>query len=72
MKRKVDEYEGRIWAETRGYSYFETSALSGQGIQDMYEVRLHGTVLGSTCVNIIVQFKLYLYSNQGSTASLAC
>lgn len=29
MKRKITEREGREWAESYGYRYFETSAQSG-------------------------------------------
>ncbi|XP_014674987.1 PREDICTED: dnaJ homolog subfamily C member 27-like isoform X2 [Priapulus caudatus] len=36
-KREVEELEGRLWAETKGFLYFETSAQSGQGITDMFE-----------------------------------
>ena len=36
LPRQVDEVEARLWAELRGYPYFETSALSGQGINDMF------------------------------------
>ena len=34
-KRKVTESEGRLWAETKGYLYFETSAQSGEGVVEM-------------------------------------
>ena len=37
-KRKVDEAEGRLWAETRGFSYYETSAQTGENVSDMFEV----------------------------------
>ena len=37
-RRKVDEAEGRLWAETRGFPYFETSALTGDNIQEMFEL----------------------------------
>ena len=38
-RRQVPESEGRIWAETRGFTHFETSALNENGIKDMFEVR---------------------------------
>ncbi len=34
--RQVDELEARLWAELRDFSYFETSACSGVGINDMF------------------------------------
>ena len=37
-RRVVDEAEGRLWAETRGFPYFETSALTGDNIQEMFEL----------------------------------
>lgn len=45
--RQVDEIEAKLWAELRGFPSFETSALSGQGINDMFHaffsqiVRIH-------------------------------
>ena len=36
--RIVNESEGRLWAESNGFLYFETSALSGEGIQEMFQV----------------------------------
>ncbi|XP_041325439.1 dnaJ homolog subfamily C member 27, partial [Pyrgilauda ruficollis] len=35
--RVVDESEGRLWAESRGFLYWETSAQSGEGIQEMFQ-----------------------------------
>ncbi|XP_053552350.1 dnaJ homolog subfamily C member 27-A-like isoform X2 [Bombina bombina] len=37
MHRLVDESEGRLWAESRGFLYFETSAQSGEGINEMFQ-----------------------------------
>lgn len=37
-RRVVDEGEGRLWAESRGFHYFETSAQSGEGINEMFQV----------------------------------
>lgn len=34
----MDESEGRLWAESRGFHYFETSAQSGEGINEMFQV----------------------------------
>lgn len=40
-RRVVDEGEGRLWAESRGFHYFETSAQSGEGINEMFQVSTH-------------------------------
>ena len=34
----VDETEGRLWADSHGFHYFETSAQTGEGIGDMFQV----------------------------------
>lgn len=34
----MDEAEARIWAETKGYHYFETSAQTGEGVSEMFQV----------------------------------
>ncbi len=34
--RQVDEIEGKLWAELRGFQLFETSALTGEGVNDMF------------------------------------
>ncbi|XP_036406274.1 dnaJ homolog subfamily C member 27-like isoform X2 [Megalops cyprinoides] len=36
-RRVIDESEGRLWAESRGFQYFETSAQSGEGISEMFQ-----------------------------------
>ena len=36
--RVVNESEGRLWAESKGFLYFETSAQSGDGIQELFQV----------------------------------
>lgn len=41
-RRAVDESEGRLWAESRGFQYFETSAQSGEGISEMFQVCFRG------------------------------
>ena len=42
-KRVVEEAEARIWAETKGYHYFETSAQTGEGVSEMFQVRTDST-----------------------------
>lgn len=42
-RRVVDEGEGRLWAESRGFHYFETSAQSGEGINEMFQVHKRQT-----------------------------
>lgn len=37
----MDDSEGRLWAESRGFHYFETSAQSGEGINEMFQVCTH-------------------------------
>jgi len=37
MKREVTEKEGRVWAQRRGFKFFQTSANSGEGVDDMFE-----------------------------------
>ena len=36
-KRAVSEAEGRKWATSRGFAYFETSASTGQNVTPMFE-----------------------------------
>lgn len=36
--RKVDELEGRMWAEQNGYHYFETSAHTGKNVDELFKV----------------------------------
>ncbi|XP_044165496.1 dnaJ homolog subfamily C member 27-like isoform X2 [Acropora millepora] len=36
-KRIVEEAEGHRWANSHGFSYFETSAQTGEGINDMFQ-----------------------------------
>ncbi|XP_033618991.1 dnaJ homolog subfamily C member 27 isoform X2 [Fukomys damarensis] len=35
--RCVSESEGRLWAESKGFLYFETSAQTGEGINEMFQ-----------------------------------
>lgn len=43
-KRAVEETEAKIWSLTKGFHYFETSASSGAGINEMFEVLLKDIV----------------------------
>lgn len=43
-RRKVDESEGRLWAETKGFHYFETSAQSNINVQEMFEMLVKSIV----------------------------
>ena len=36
--REVTESEGRLWAETKGFLYFETSAKTGHNVVEMFQV----------------------------------
>ena len=40
----MDESEGRLWAETKGFHYFETSAHSNTNIQEMFETLVKSIV----------------------------
>ncbi|CAF3337829.1 unnamed protein product [Rotaria socialis] len=37
LKRVVDENEAKLWANVRGYQYFETSAATGAGVQELFD-----------------------------------
>ena len=37
-KRAVDEIDGKLWADAHGFLYFEVSALTGDGISDLFQV----------------------------------
>ena len=37
-KRTVDESDGMLWADAHGFLYFEVSALTGDGISDIFQV----------------------------------
>ena len=39
VRREVDDMEARLWAELHGFNFFETSASTGVGITDMFQVR---------------------------------
>lgn len=34
----VDEAEARLWADSHGFHYFEMSAQTGEGVNDMFQV----------------------------------
>lgn len=38
-RRKVESLEGQLWADAHGFYFFETSALSGEGINEMFQVK---------------------------------
>lgn len=40
-KRAVDTSEGKLWAEIKGFHYFETSALNGENVREMFECLIH-------------------------------
>ncbi|XP_070534552.1 dnaJ homolog subfamily C member 27-like [Ptychodera flava] len=42
--RVVDDTEGRLWADSKGFHYFETSAQSGDGIAEMFQTLFNGVV----------------------------
>mmetsp|Transcript_7563 Transcript_7563/g.18096 ORF Transcript_7563/g.18096 Transcript_7563/m.18096 type:complete len:196 (-) Transcript_7563:314-901(-) len=37
LKRAITEREGREWAESYGYAYYETSAQSGANVNEVFE-----------------------------------
>ncbi|CAH1772837.1 unnamed protein product [Owenia fusiformis] len=43
-KRQVDEADGRLWADSKGFKYFETSAQNGDGVQEMFQALFEGVV----------------------------
>ncbi|XP_071963077.1 dnaJ homolog subfamily C member 27-like [Antedon mediterranea] len=44
-KRVVDELEGQLWADSKGFLYFEMSACSGEGINEMFNKLFDGVVV---------------------------
>ena len=48
--RTVEESEGRLWAESRGFYYSEASAQTGEGIQEVFQVSCPCFLL--PCVNL--------------------
>lgn len=55
-RRVVDEGEGRLWAESRGFHYFETSAQSGEGINEMFQVRTPTSQPLTSCEDGVFSF----------------
>ncbi|KAK2166308.1 hypothetical protein LSH36_40g16078 [Paralvinella palmiformis] len=43
-KRVIDEIDGHLWADSKGFQYFETSAQGGHGITDMFQALFDGVV----------------------------
>lgn len=43
-RRVVEETDGRLWAESKGYHYFETSAQTGEGVTEMFQVLFEGVL----------------------------
>jgi len=39
-KRAVDKADGKLWADAHGFLYFEVSALTGDGIADLFQVKI--------------------------------
>ncbi|ELU13576.1 hypothetical protein CAPTEDRAFT_146879 [Capitella teleta] len=37
QKRQVEESDGRLWADAKGFHYFETSAQTGEGVNEMFQ-----------------------------------
>ena len=48
-KRAIEESDARMWAHLKGFHYFETSASSGVGINEMFETLL--TEIVNACDN---------------------
>lgn len=36
-RRAVDETEGKLWADSKGFYYFETSAQTGEAVNEMFQ-----------------------------------
>ncbi|XP_077885693.1 dnaJ homolog subfamily C member 27 isoform X2 [Ictidomys tridecemlineatus] len=49
--RCVDESEGRLWAESKGFLYFETSAQTGEGINEMFQGRGQQSLPEACCAS---------------------
>jgi len=39
-KRAVDKTDGKLWADVHGFLYFEVSALTGDCIDDLFQVNI--------------------------------
>jgi DnaJ family protein C protein 27 len=46
-KRAVSEEEGREFASSRGFLYFETSACTGGNVAEVFEQLFHRVVMNS-------------------------
>ncbi|XP_069107070.1 dnaJ homolog subfamily C member 27-like [Argopecten irradians] len=46
-KRVVDEVEGRLWSETKGFLFFETSAQTGEGVSEMFQALFDAVVVAA-------------------------
>ncbi len=68
-RRVVDESEGRLWAESRGFHYFETSAQSGEGINEMFQVstRIHLFSFDYPAVLFFKEWLFFIYYVSTST-----
>ena len=62
--RQVDELEARLWADLRKFSYFETSALSGMGINDMFQAFFSQVSHFGSDDMYSMQFIILLFANR--------
>jgi DnaJ family protein C protein 27 len=44
-KRSVDQTDGRLWADTHGFLYFEVSAQTGEGVSEVFQALFDGIVM---------------------------
>ena len=58
-KRQVDEADGRLWADSRGFQYFELSAAQGDGINEMFQV--NNTVCWLVCLSFSLSVCLSVF-----------
>ena len=57
--RQVDEVDGKLWADSHGFHYFETSAATGDGVVEMFNVRnaMHSGIFSHlTILNSVATF----------------
>jgi len=43
-RRVVDRTDGQLWADAHGFQYFETSAQTGDGVQEVFQALFEGVV----------------------------
>lgn len=43
-RRVVDRTDGQLWADAQGFKYFETSAQTGDGVQEVFQALFEGVV----------------------------